>query len=80
MMSQPISVDCTIFSDGRIRVRRVRLGGSWRVVEQGRQWQDVAGRHVLVMLPGQQVTELLLSNQTLTWEIAPHPSNAATLT
>lgn len=70
-MNQPISVDCTIFSDGRVRVRRVRLGGSWRMVEQGRQWQNAAGQHVLVLLPGQQVTELLLSAQTLTWEIIP---------
>lgn len=79
-MSQPISVDCTIFSDGRIRVRRVRLGGSWRMIEQGRQWQDVAGRHVLVMLPGQQVTELLLSAQTLTWEIVPRSTNTTAIT
>ncbi len=79
-MSQPVSVDCTIFSDGRIRVRRVRLGGSWRMIEQGRQWRDAAGYHVLVMLPGQQISELLLSAQTLNWQIVPRSTNTPLIT
>jgi hypothetical protein len=41
------------------------------MVEQGRQWQDENGRHVLVMRPGRQVEELLLSGETLRWEIVP---------
>ena len=43
----------------------------WLVVEQGRQWQDEDGRHVLVMRPGGQVEELLLSAQSLRWELVP---------
>ncbi len=64
----PIEVDCTFDEDGRVRVRRVRLGRPWQVVEQGRQWADADGRHVLVMLNG-VVRELLLRADTLTWEL-----------
>ena len=64
----PIEVDCTFDEDGRVRVRRVRLGRPWQVVEQGRQWADADGRHVLVMLNG-VVRELLLRAHTLTWEL-----------
>ncbi len=70
-MGQPLSVECVFMADGRVRVRRVRLGASWHMVEQGRQWVDESGRHVLLMLPGEQVTEIVLSPQTLNWEIAP---------
>ena len=41
------------------------------MVEQGRQWQDDDGRHVLIMRPGRQVEELLLSVETLRWELVP---------
>ncbi len=64
----PIEVDCTFDEGGRVRVRRVRLGRPWQVVEQGRQWADADGRHVLVMLNG-VVRELLLRADTLTWEL-----------
>lgn len=68
----PIEVDCTFDEGGRVRVRRVRLGRPWQVVEQGRQWTDADGRHVLVMLDG--IThELLLRADTLTWELRELP-------
>jgi len=63
-----ISVECTFGKDGRIQVRRMEVDGRWQVVEQGRQWQDQAGRHVLVMAPGGPVRELLLRPETLSWE------------
>jgi len=68
----PIEVDCTFEADGRVRVRRVRLGRPWQVVEQGRQWADGDGRHVLVMLNG-VVRELLLRADTLAWELRELP-------
>lgn len=64
----PVEVDCTFDEDGRVRVRRIRTGKPWQAVEQGRQWADADGRHVLIMLPG-GVRELLLRADTLAWEL-----------
>jgi len=68
----PIEVDCTFDESGRVRVRRVRLGRPWQVVEQGRQWTDADGRHVLIMLGG-AARELLLRADTLAWELRELP-------
>ncbi|MBX7254526.1 MAG: hypothetical protein K1X50_21270 [Candidatus Promineofilum sp.] len=73
-MNTPIEVDCTFEADGRVRVRRVRLGRPWQPVEQGRQWADADGRHVLIMLAG-GVHELLLRADTLTWELRELPGS-----
>lgn len=73
-MNTAIEVDCTFEVDGRVRVRRVRLGRPWQPVEQGRQWADADGRHVLIMLAG-GVHELLLRADTLTWELRELPGS-----
>ncbi len=72
MMGQAIGVECTFWSDGRIHIRRVKLGASWHMVEQGRQWVDKNGRHVLIMLPGRQAVEIVLERESLTWQLVPH--------
>lgn len=64
-----IGIDCTFAKDGKVRVRRVQVNEQWQVVEQGRQWLDENGRHVLIMLPHGQVREILLSSRSLTWEM-----------
>jgi hypothetical protein len=69
----PIEVDCTFDTDGWVRVRRVRLGRPWQPVEQGRQWTDADGRHVLVMLPG-GARQLVLRADTLAWELRELPT------
>ncbi len=74
-MTTPIEVDCTFDTAGRVRVRRIRLGRPWQPVEQGRQWADADGRHVLIMLPA-GVHELLLRADTLTWELRELPGRA----
>ena len=68
----PVEVDCRFDEDGRVHVRRVRLGRPWQAVEQGRQWIDDDGRHVLVML-ARGVRELVLRADTLTWELRELP-------
>lgn len=70
----PVEVDCTFDEDGRVRVRRIRLGRPWRPVEQGRQWVDDEGRHVLIMLSG-GVSELVLRADTLAWELRELPGS-----
>jgi hypothetical protein len=71
----PIGVECSFDSNGKVRIRRLELGGRWRVIEQGRQWQDAEGRHVLIMLPDRTpgVRELLLRSDTLAWELRELP-------
>ena len=68
-----IGVECRFEANGRVQVRRIQLGESWRTVAQGRQWQDESGRRVLVMLPGEQIEELLLSAEDLTWRLVTRP-------
>ncbi len=72
----PVEVDCSFDADGRVRVRRIRLGRPWQPVEQGRQWADADGRHVLIMLPD-GVHELLLRPVTLRWEVRDLPGGKA---
>jgi hypothetical protein len=64
-----ISVDCTFKSNGSVRVRRVEIEGSWWSVGQGRQWVDGNGRHVLIMLPNNQIREIILRADSMTWEM-----------
>lgn len=66
-----IGVDCSFTPSGTIRVKRVQLNGQWQMVEQGRQWVDQNGRHVLIMLANQQAREIILRPDTLVWEMKP---------
>jgi hypothetical protein len=71
---QPVGVECRFSEDGLVQVKQVRLNGRWQPVGQGRQWGDENGRHVLIMLPGDEVRELLLPPATLRWHLlAPRP-------
>jgi hypothetical protein len=42
-------------------------GADYLVVDTGRSWQDEEGRHVLVMVPGNQVFELVLALPDFRW-------------
>jgi hypothetical protein len=64
-----ISVDCTFKADGSVRVRRVEIEGKWVSVGQGRQWVDGNGRHILIMLPNNQIRQITLRADTITWEM-----------
>lgn len=74
-----IAVDCIFSEDGGVRVRRLRRNEKWTPVEQGRQWRDEDGRHVLVMLGGTDVYELVLLADTLTWQLKPVQGPGATV-
>ncbi len=64
-----IGVECTFAESGAVQVKRVLVNGRWQAVEQGRQWQDDNGRHVLIMLAGGEVHEIVLQAHTLTWKL-----------
>ena len=70
-MNATVGVDCLIDQDGRVRVRRVQLDDQWLPVEQGRQWIDENGRHVLITVSGGDVQEILLSPRSLQWQLVP---------
>jgi hypothetical protein len=71
MTGTQIGVDCQFEVDGGLRVRRIWLDGRWHTVGQGRQWVDQLGRHALIMLPGDEVREILLQPDTMTWRLLP---------
>ncbi len=64
-----IGVECTFAKNGRCHIKRVQIDEQWHTVEQGRQWLDQQGRHVLVLIPGRPVQEIVLKPDTLTWEL-----------
>lgn len=67
-------VDVRFEEDGSVRPRRFKWDQTWMdVLDVGRQWVDTQGRHVLVMVPGQLVFELLMVRETLTWHVARAP-------
>ncbi|HSM55337.1 MAG TPA: hypothetical protein VK879_04210 [Candidatus Sulfomarinibacteraceae bacterium] len=66
---ESIGVECIVEEDGSVRVRRIRRNNVWEGVEQGRQWQDEEGRHVLLMLRGTTVREAVLSSDDLRWRL-----------
>ncbi len=74
---EPVGVECSFEPDGRVRVRRIQSGGQWLPVAQGRQWRDEAGRHVLIMLPDEQIEELILLAGELAWRLAPRRRSSA---
>lgn len=66
-----IGVDCIFNLDGTVTIRRISEKGEWIPVEQGRQWVDGEGRHVLIMFGGLPAREIWLRSDTLSWELRP---------
>ena len=70
-----IAVDCQISETGVVQVKKIKQGSRWISVGQGRQWQDGNGRHILIMLPSEEVWEIVLRPDTLIWEKTAEKSN-----
>ena len=73
-MMKAIGVDCRFMNNGRVQVQRLQVDNRWITIEQGRQWVDQQGRHVLIMMPDRQVQEILLRPDTMTWFLRPRVS------
>lgn len=74
-MDEVVEVECRFGADGGVTVRRIARRGEWLPVEQGRQWVDGRGRHVMAILPTEGVVELLLEKETLRWLLrSPRPA------
>ena len=70
-----IGVECEFAKDGRCHIKRIQINENWVPVEQGRQWVDRQGRHVLVRILGQPVQEIVLKPDTLTWQVVNGRTN-----
>lgn len=71
---QAVQVRTESTADGRVSVRQLYFDGRWMAVEQGRQWLDDEGRHILIRLNG-RVQCLTQMRSDLTWYLHPLPSD-----
>jgi hypothetical protein len=77
-VDEPTAVETRFETNGRVRPHRFVWQEAWLdVTDVGRQWLDDAGRHVLVMVAGQQTFELLLERETLIWKVTRAPEERA---
>ena len=68
------AVEVRFDESGRPGVRNFTWGGKrLPVTAVGRTWLDDAGRHLLVMAPGDRAFELLLRRSDLTWRVVSIP-------
>jgi hypothetical protein len=73
---EPVAVDVSFDAEGAVRPRRFIWNQAWRDVSDiGRQWEDEAGRHVLVMVGGRQTFEMLLERKSLIWRVVRAPDD-----
>ena len=75
---ESVGVECRFGQDGSVQVKKVQVNGRWQPVGQGRQWVDENGRHVLIMLSGDEVRELVLQPDTLRWGLVAVGSGGVT--
>ena len=72
------SLEARFDVDGAVHPRRFTWNHAWlQVSDVGRQWEDVSGRHVLVMAEGQYTFELLLRRESLVWHVVRAPDGIA---
>jgi hypothetical protein len=74
---EAIEVTARFSPKGELFVQRfVWRGVEYPVTATGRGWVDDAGRHVLVMIPGDKVMELVFSSAEARWYYKPNPALA----
>jgi hypothetical protein len=71
----PITITVRFDVEGSVTPLRFDWQGTTYPVEStGRRWQDQDGQHVLVMVPGGQVFELLFSTDEARWFLKTIPA------
>jgi hypothetical protein len=77
LVNEPAAVETRFKVDGTVHPRRFTWGQRWLdVSDVGRQWLDVDGRHVLVMVAERRTFELLLEQASLAWRVVRAPDDA----
>lgn len=74
-MMDSIEVTARFAKDGRVYPQRI----SWQDVDYpveatGRSWQDQDGLHILVMIPGERVLELIFQPEPGLWFLKSLPT------
>ena len=64
-----VGVECHFMEDGNLVVKALQIDKQWQQVQQGRQWVDIKGRHILIILPDEQTAEIRLRPDTFNWEL-----------
>jgi hypothetical protein len=77
--AQQVGVECRFMEDGTLMVKALQIDNYWQQVQQGRQWVDHKGRHVLIILPDEQTAELRLRPDTFTWELIKNRGKGLTV-
>jgi len=73
-LNDPIEVTARFEPDGRITpLHFVARGAAYPVDSTGRQWQDETGLHILAMVPGERVVELIFAPGELRWYLRSIP-------
>jgi hypothetical protein len=68
-----IQVTARFDDQGKVTpLRFVWQGNTYPVDATGRRWQDDKGQHVLVMVPGDRVFELIFIPTNLRWFLISH--------
>ena len=70
-----IGVDCRFLKDGSMIIKQIQLDDEWLPIEQGRQWLDGSGRHVLVRFLDGKTGEILLDPETMKWQLKIKPGD-----
>jgi hypothetical protein len=69
-MPEPEAIEVIARFDNNGWVQPLRIRSEGRVIpvdSTGRRWQDEAGMHILCMLPGGRVVELIFQPAELRW-------------
>jgi hypothetical protein len=65
---EPVSVTARFDLEGGIHpLKFTRSNQTYQVESVGRSWQEEGDRHILVMVPGDRVFELVFSPASMTW-------------
>lgn len=65
---EPVEVTARFGAQGRIIPISFTLGGQTYSVDSiGRRWLDDEGQHILVMVPGDRVFELIFESEQMRW-------------
>jgi hypothetical protein len=67
---EPVTVEAHMLPDGEVQPTAFTWRGRhWRVSGLGRQWNEVDGRHVLVVVPDGSRFELCLTSTQNEWRL-----------
>lgn len=67
---EPVEVVAEFGLDGEIRPRSFSWkGADYPVVSIGRRWEESGSRHILVMVPGDRVFELVFQPASGLWHL-----------